>query len=360
MRTWRIALIPAFFIGPWHACPLIAAEDASTRVPEGQTSAVSHGPGEGATTTADSPAATKQLPDAQVGYAGHFSCRTFSGVDRDLCVAASDERPDEVRRLIAAGANIEARSDTSHTKGMTILQVAVWHRWTYEAIELLIRAGADVNARDNRGNTALVLATQSWPVLNPRLVDLFVHAGAYVNAAGENCMTPLMHAVMHDETTQAVQTLLAAGARVSARDNTGWTALMHATRRKHESAPIIELLITAGASVNAAHKYGGTALSVAAFGGRAQDAELLIDAGARVNARDASGLTPLICAALGGHTHTAMLLIRAGANVGFKDRFGRTALDIARLNADTEMESVLLRPSRHRSHAYCRRAQRRR
>ena len=101
-----------------------------------------------------------KLEGIRTGYAGHYSCRVFTGREKELAIAASDEEPDEVQKLIAAGANIEAKSRGKYTKGMTMLQVAVWYGWTAEAVELLIEAGANVNAKDSRGNTALIHATQ--------------------------------------------------------------------------------------------------------------------------------------------------------------------------------------------------------
>ena len=65
--------------------------------------------------------------------------------------------------LLQAGADIDARSEGSHTRGMTILQTAVWHRWGDDCIRLLIEAGASLEARDDVGNTALVYACQSGP-----------------------------------------------------------------------------------------------------------------------------------------------------------------------------------------------------
>ncbi len=58
--------------------------------------------------------------EGRSGYAGHYACKTFSGQDRDLCIAVSDFEPDRVKSLLAAGANINARSNRSPTKGMTM------------------------------------------------------------------------------------------------------------------------------------------------------------------------------------------------------------------------------------------------
>lgn len=299
-------------------------------------------------TSRDEPANAAESKDAaddagsiKTGYAGHYSCRAFDGLARDLCIAASDEEPEEVKRLLKAGANVEARSSRSHTKGMTILQVAAWHGWSEKAIELLIGAHADVNAKDQRGNTALIYATQNL-VVNAPVIELLIRSGADVNAKGEKGMTALMHAALHDKTTQVVKSLVDAGADVAARDKAGWTALMHATRRKRECSPLVEFLIAAGSDVNAAHNHGGTALSSAAYKGYAETVKLLIKAGARVNASDEDGWTPLLCASNNGHVEVVRLLLAAGADLNSKDKAGRSPLSVAANHGHTETARLLI------------------
>ena len=296
----------------------------------------------------DEPASTTGTEDApgdaeniRTGYAGHYSCRAFTGLAKDLCIAASDEEPEEVKRLLKAGADVEARSSRSHTKGMTILQVAVWHGWSARAVELLIDAHADVNATDHRGNTALIYATQNLVISLP-LVELLIRSRADVNAKGEKGMTALMHASLHDSTSQVVSALVDAGADVMARDRTGWTALMHAARRRRECAKVVEFLVAAGSDVNAAHNHGGTALSSAAYKGYAETARLLIKAGADVNASDEAGWTPLLCSSINGHADAVRLLIDAGANVNSRDKLGRNPLSVASNNGHTETARLLM------------------
>ena len=277
----------------------------------------------------------------RTGYAGHYSCTTFAGMSRALCVAVSDVEPEEGRRLIKSGADVNARSTASHTKGMTILHVAVWYKWDLEAVQLLLDAEADVNAEDARQNSALIYAMESTPAIQLPLVELLIRAGANVNDPGAKGMTPLMHAAMHDG-AEAVTMLLAAGADVSAKDKAGWTALLHATRSKRGYVKPVERLIAAGADVNAAHNYGGTPLSSAAYNGHVEVARLLIKWGADVHAKDQAGWTPLICASINGHRQLVELLIEAGAQVPAKDRLGRTALSYACDNGHSETADLLI------------------
>ncbi len=281
-------------------------------------------------------------PPASSGSQGHFSCRTFSGQNRELAAAVSDLNVARVAQLLRAGADIDARAERSHTRGMTILQTAVWHRWGADCIRLLIDSGASLEARDGFGNTALVYACQSGPDSNLEVVASLLRAGAQVDARGAKDMTPLMHAVMQDNSQQMVEALLNASADVNCQDHRGWTPLMHCTRNRSDQVRVAQLLIAAGANVNATHRCGGTALLNAAYHGRSQVVESLLAAGADVNATDQAGWTPLIGAAMNGHVTVVRALLQAGANVSATDRLGRSALMLAKVNRHTAVLELLV------------------
>ena len=278
--------------------------------------------------------------ESRSGYAGHYTCKTFSGKDRDLCIAVSDIEPDRVKSLLAAGANINARSNRSPTKGMTMVMLAVWHRWDREALQLLLDAGADVNAKDDRGNTAMILATETSPVIDRAEMELLIQAGADINAKGVDGMTALMHAAMRGH-TPIVQCLLEAGADANLKDARGWTALMHASRIYAGRPEVVSLLIKSGADVNARHNCGGTALSHACYYGHVEVVETLLAAGANVNTKDRAGWTPLLCASASGQTPLVKRLIAAGADIRATDRMGRTALDAASEGHHPQTAAVL-------------------
>ena len=278
--------------------------------------------------------------EMKTGYAGHYACRGFSGTSKALCAAVSDGEFGEVRRLVEAGADLEAGSSVPLTRGMTILQLAVWHKWDMEAVKLLIDLGADVDAKDQRGNSALIYAIKARPAIRLPQAELLLEAGAGVKAKGEKGMTALMHAAMHDN-IPALKILLEAGADVRARDKTGWTALMHATRIKYGYTAVVASLIEAGSDVNAAHRHGGTALSSAAYNGHAAVVRLLIEARANVNPKDKAGWTPLICSAVNGHAEVVALLLGAGADLNARDHLGRTALSVASDHGHAKVVSLL-------------------
>ncbi len=274
------------------------------------------------------------------GYSGHFACRTFSGIDRQLAAAASDVEPELLAECLRDGGDVNARSNS--TRRLSLLQTAVWHDWGLESVRLLLDAGADIDARDQLGETALAIACQD--VLGPdhQVVSLLIERGADVNAAGSKGRTPLMYAALCDKGSHVVELLLESSADVAARDKMGWTALMHACRRRQQNIEVVRTLLRAGAVVNDSHRQGGTALSIAAYYGQREVVALLIKSGAKVNTSDAAQWTPLICSAVNGHAGIVDLLIRSGANVHAADRLGRTALPMARMNRHRDVERRLL------------------
>ncbi|MDX1917133.1 MAG: ankyrin repeat domain-containing protein [Rickettsiaceae bacterium] len=140
----------------------------------------------------------------------------------------------------------------------------------------LIKQGADVNAVDRYGNTALMEAAR---FARPEIARILIEQGADVNGA---------------------------------RTVYGKTALMQAAYNGHNA--ITALLLERGADVNAADRCGNTALIEAAHYGYAKTTRLLIDAGAEVNATARNGQSALMWAAYYGYTQTTRLLIEGGAD----------------------------------------------
>lgn len=128
-----------------------------------------------------------------------------------------------------------------------------------------------------------------------RVRDLIAQ-GADVDARDAYGATALMNAA-HSGNLEMVETLLAAGAEVDAKDELGWTALMKACFNAEQDRgfpDIVSRLIKAGADPNVKITYGIRPLMLAAGYGEARVCEALLAGGADVLARNDGGLTALM------------------------------------------------------------------
>lgn len=199
----------------------------------------------------------------------------------------------------------------------------------------LLDKGADVNAKDEDGNPALMLAiTQEYRDSACLLLD----RGADVNVRDSDGITALMYAA--DEPLPFVQLLLAHGAEVNARNNNNYTALIVATVGDDQKPKVVQALLNAGAEVNVQCKYGPTALMNAASAGNYPNVQALLAHKADVNAKNFEGWTALMDAIQQSqNAKVVRLLLEYGADPNTKASDGSTPLTLAK---DLEREPFLL------------------
>jgi ankyrin repeat protein len=196
-----------------------------------------------------------------------------------------------------------------------------------DVVEALLQAGADVNKADVKGCAPLSFAASA------AIATMLIERGANVNAANQFGETALLTAADKGR-ADVVEALLQAGADVNKADEDGYAPLSFAA-----SASIATMLIEHGADVNAANKLGRTALWHAVKGGRAADVEALLQAGVDVNKADKDGFSPLSVAA---SAQIATMLIEHGADLNAANRFGATALLYAARQGCADVVEVLL------------------
>ena len=202
-----------------------------------------------------------------------------------LYVAATYDSPRVAKILIEAGDEVDARDNV----GRTALYVAA-QKHHVGTVKVLLQHGADVNARDDwHGDTPLIHAcfatgfSEVWGIL--------IDAGAEVDARNDEGWTALHNAALYSE-VEGARFLLARGADVNEKaDLHGHTPLT--ATRGNRSAEMWRLLLYAGADVKAKGYQGMTALHNAAAWGDLEGAKVLLAHGAVVNMRDWNGFTPL-------------------------------------------------------------------
>ena len=194
------------------------------------------------------------------------------------------------------------------------------------AIERFAAAGADVDAKNEKGRTPLHLAARLGQV--PAL-EALVNLGANVNARSSEEVTPLHEAAVWGQAA-AVKALLRAGADTRAKTGDGSTALHFAVINDKvagiaQAVTASVLLESPGIAVNAKNAKGRTALHLACAHGDAQVIGTLLNASADLDARESTNAaTPLHYAAAHGNVAAIETLVAAGADVQVKDRSGRT------------------------------------
>ena len=151
-------------------------------------------------------------------------------------------------------------------------------------VRRLIAAGANLNQGDYSGGTALMNAADESHI---EIVKMLLAAGANPNAVGEYDWTALMVAARGH--VEATRMLIAAGANLHAVDNYGATALMKASFLGQ--AKIAKMLLVAGANPNATEEDGSTALMWAIASDTPEAVKTLLACGASLDIKDIDGET---------------------------------------------------------------------
>ena len=163
-------------------------------------------------------------------------------------------------------------------------------------------------------------------------------AGAHVNARHESGTTPLLAAALSGQ-VEAARVLLTAGADVEMRYRNEATALVLVAIQSNTE--MARLLVAHGANVDAGAKEGTTALLAASATGNIGMIRALLDAGASLEQKDKSSVTPLLAAIANDYNDAVRVLVDAGADVNAVCHNG-SALQFAAAKGDAAILRLLL------------------
>jgi ankyrin repeat protein len=182
---------------------------------------------------------------------------------------------------------------------------SIWCR--KQAVEVMLKHGADINIRTTRGLTPLHLAMRLfYKSKSKKFIEFLIANGAGLNIQDDYGWTPLIEAIVQGNKV-GVEVLVSKGADINAKNNKGDNALHIAVQCS--SCDIIKiLLLNQEAQVNAKNKAGWTPLHFAAHTGRRDVAEILLRNGAEINAKNKFNQTPLRTAYGNGKSKTVELL----------------------------------------------------
>jgi uncharacterized protein len=268
---------------------------------------------------------------------------------------------DAINMLIEAKADVTARS----REGLTPVHFAALFGGS-ALITLLHRAGADISCRDQRGRAPIHLAAFCG---KPGNIKVLMEAGVDIGVADNDGKTPLHYLAgnprFHSSlcvsktvgqlltnngrepvfslqgSSEAVTTLINAGADVSCSDNDGCTPIFDAATSGRTE--IIHVFIDAGANVSLRDKNGGTPICYAAKSGHVEAIMALKGAGGSVSSRDDNAQTAIFYAANYGHFKAIEALKHFGAEVSLRDENGSTPIFYAAKNGHIDAIKTLIK-----------------
>ena len=207
----------------------------------------------------------------------------------------------------------------------------------------LLDGGADPNAEDHLGNTALAISCDYNKSKKSYLITReLIMRGANVNKISGNAGDTSLHLACRVRAGGSVKLLLEHGANVNARNVAGDTPLDVAS--EDGNVKIIKLLIRAGANVDSRNVIQSTPLFNACYEGKVHIAKLLIKYGADKYATNLYGNSPAFMSATMGRAGVMNVILRDGFDVNAtRDSSGMTVLHMAAIIRRGNVIGVLLK-----------------
>lgn len=218
--------------------------------------------------------------------------------------------------------------------GTTLLMVAS-ALGRIELVRFLLEKGADINAQDKYGDTALMDAASD----HPEVVELLLEKGADVNIRNKLGKTALEWAIgLEKPNIDSIRILLEKGAGASNAEELMSTAekmIKHYTCSK-EFYELTKFFNKKEITFN-------VSLLLAVCSGDLAEVKKLVEDGENVNLKDPDdGSTALMFASQRGYAEIVMLLVENGADVNLNNNNGWTALIKAVYNGHIDIVKFLL------------------
>ena len=251
--------------------------------------------------------------------------------------AAAAAATDRLLDGVAGGAGTEGRAAATAAAAELATQ----------KLQLLLEAGASVDAMNGRGESALDVAFFHGGDAMAGMVELLLRHGArstIVEPLEGGC---LLHAAARssrvDVLAAALRNHSAIGVDLNQQDGYGRTPLHVAVSNSSEALAmeLVRPLLAMRAATEVQSDDGATPLRLAIAQGNLELSNLLLNVGADKNSLGADAV-PLIVLATETSRDVALALVERGADLNQPDASGRTALEVAVSRGEYELCELLL------------------
>ncbi|XP_075745864.1 E3 ubiquitin-protein ligase MIB2 isoform X4 [Rhipicephalus microplus] len=269
----------------------------------------------------------------------------------DLAEAVSDDEsessdsdsevPDALQRMMRDLLGIDTTGDGMVRKLQLTPFLVACHQGDESFVMASITTGANVNEKNNHGDTALHFGAYGD---KPAILELLVNLGADINAKNKKGYTAL-HVAVNKDSVACVRVLTnyISDLNVNTQDEYGDTPLHDAIRKANND--IVDLLVNfRSIDFTVKNKRGFNAFHYAALKGNIHAMERLLSKKLElVDSKKEDGYTCLHLAAVNNHYSIAKLLLTKGrCMVDLKNVKGETALLLAVHNGHCELAELLV------------------
>ncbi len=254
-----------------------------------------------------------------------------SDSDNVLMYAALYSTVDCMQLLLQKGADPNAKNKLGET-------AILWCTHDLQKTKLLLDHKADVNSKTTTGNTAFLAACVGPS--QTEMIRLMLQHGADPLVRNNRKSTSLMQVAQFGDTV-AAKLLLGKGVDINAKGPDGFTALHLAI--KLENKNMVYWLLRQGADPDAHDDYRATPLGYAVLSNDLVMVKTFIPLTNAINEQDIDSTTALMWATYHEYDNPDIIraLLDAGASVAPKDKKGQTVLDWALKKGNTATVEVL-------------------
>ena len=262
-----------------------------------------------------------------------------ANADGDACLhvaMAADCNKETILEIISYGADVNA----VNKRGRTALLLGCFYR-QMDAVKILLEAQADPAIADEEGFSCLHAAIDGY--CSKDTLQALIDHGAHIAAIRKDGTNALLRACTTGQ-SESVSFLVEAGACVNITNSDGNTCLHLAVKGECNKDAVQEIIEHGMININAVNKHCETALLLACESAQAKTVNLLLQKLADPNISDGRGFTSLHAAVHGCCANeTLQEIINHKAQLYCQDNHGETALFNACSYRQQESVKILLK-----------------